>query len=113
MARCTAPSNGHRTASGAANCPACSSRSRGYGGYSSYTSPSYTSYGSSSRSTSTRGSSSGSSRPRWSKSSSSVYKFNHLLQFVKLLKLERQLNQILEMYFFVTHGEIVRKQQKN
>lgn len=70
MARCTAPSNGHRTASGAANCPACSSRSRGYGGYSSYTSPSYTSYGSSSRSTS--GSSSGSSRPRWSKSSSSV-----------------------------------------
>ncbi len=72
MARCTAPSNGHRTASGAANCPACSSRSRGYGGYSSYTSPSYTSYGSSSRSTSTRGSSSGSSRPRWSKSSSSV-----------------------------------------
>ncbi|WP_076924734.1 toll/interleukin-1 receptor domain-containing protein [Pseudoalteromonas sp. EB27] len=72
MARCTAPSNGHRTASGVANCPACSSRSRGYGGYSSYTSPSYTSYGSSSRSTSTRGSSSGSSRPRWSKSSSSV-----------------------------------------
>ena len=72
MARCTAPSNGHRTASGAANCPACSSRSRGYGGYSSYTSPSYSSYGSSSRSTSTRGSSSGSSRPRWSKSSSSV-----------------------------------------
>lgn len=72
MARCTAPSNGHRTASGAANCPACSSRSRGYGGYSSYTSPSYTSYASSSRSTSTRGSSSGSSRPRWSKSSSSV-----------------------------------------
>lgn len=72
MARCTAPSNGHRTASGAANCPACSSRSRGYGGYSSYTSSSYTSYGSSSRSTSTRGSSSGSSRPRWSKSSSSV-----------------------------------------
>jgi len=70
MARCTAPSNGHRTASGAANCPACSSRSRGYGGYSSYTSPSYTSYGSSSRSSS--GSSSGSSRPRWSKSSSSV-----------------------------------------
>ena len=31
MARCTAPVNGHRTASGAAACPVCSSRSRGYG----------------------------------------------------------------------------------
>lgn len=34
MARCTAPVQGHRTASGAANCPAC-------GGRSSYRSPSY------------------------------------------------------------------------
>ncbi|CSC01035.1 Uncharacterised protein [Vibrio cholerae] len=66
MARCTAPRNGHRTASGAAACPACSSRGRSYGGYSSYSSPSYSSYsGSSSSSSSSR-------RPKWSKSSSSV-----------------------------------------
>jgi hypothetical protein len=72
MARCTAPSNGHRTASGAASCPACSSRSSGYGGYSSYSPSSYSPYGSSSSSTSSRGGSSSSSRPKWSKSSSSV-----------------------------------------
>ncbi|GHW69720.1 TPA: toll/interleukin-1 receptor domain-containing protein [Vibrio cholerae] len=66
MARCTAPRNGHRTASGAAACPACSSRGRSYGGYSSYSSPSYSSYSASSSS------SSSSRRPKWSKSSSSV-----------------------------------------
>lgn len=69
MARCTAPRNGHRTASGAAACPACSSRGRSYGGYSSYSSPSYSSYSSYSGSSS---SSSSSRRPKWSKSSSSV-----------------------------------------
>lgn len=37
MMRCTAPVRGHRTASAAADCPACSSRSRShYGGYSSF-----------------------------------------------------------------------------
>lgn len=36
MAKCTAPSRGHRTASGAAECPACSGGSRRYGGYSGY-----------------------------------------------------------------------------
>ncbi len=45
MARCTAPSRGHRTASGAADCPACGSRygSRygGYNSYPSYSAPSY------------------------------------------------------------------------
>ena len=66
MSRCTAPVNGHRTASGRAACPACGGSSRGYG-YSSYPSyPSYSSMGSSG------GGSSGSSRPRWSKSGSSV-----------------------------------------
>ena len=42
MARCTAPSRGHRTASGAADCPACGGRSRfsSYGG-SSYSPSSY------------------------------------------------------------------------
>jgi hypothetical protein len=72
MARCTAPSRGHRSSSAAANCPACSGRG-GYGGggysYSSYSTPSYSpslsggaSLGRSSRST----------KPRWSKSGSSV-----------------------------------------
>jgi hypothetical protein len=73
MARCTAPSRGHRTASGAAECPACSSRSRGYGSYSSY-SPPYSSSGSSgsSISRSSGGGSGGSTRPRWSRAGSSV-----------------------------------------
>lgn len=40
MAQCTAPIDGHRTASGAANCPACrGSRSRGYSTSSAYSSP--------------------------------------------------------------------------
>lgn len=77
MARCTAPSRGHRTASAAADCPACSSRSRynyggGYGsGYSSR--PSYGSDSSpSARSTSSGGGSGGSARPRWSPAGSTV-----------------------------------------
>jgi hypothetical protein len=74
MARCTAPVNGHRTASGAAACPACSSRSRGYGSYSPYSSP-YSSSGSSGSSWGGRSSVGGSSssvRPRWSLAGSSV-----------------------------------------
>ena len=72
MARCTAPVEGHRSASAAANCPACRGRygrSSGYSSYSSYgsySSPSYSSSGS-------RGGGSGSSssaRPRWSPASS-------------------------------------------
>jgi len=74
MSRCTAPVNGHRSSSAAANCPACSSRggyrsSYGYGGgYSSpYSSGSGSSY-------SGGGSSSGgrSSRPRWSRAGSTA-----------------------------------------
>lgn len=74
MARCTAPVNGHRTASGAAACPACSSRSRSYGSYSSYSSP-YSSSGSSGSNWSGRSSAGGSGssvRPRWSRAGSSV-----------------------------------------
>ena len=41
MARCTAPINGHRTASGRANCPACGGGYRAYSFYSPY--PSYSS----------------------------------------------------------------------
>lgn len=78
MARCTAPVNGHRTASGAANCPACR---RGTRSYSSYRSPSFSSLRDGwrspieykSRTSSSGGSpSNGRSRPKWSKSTSPV-----------------------------------------
>lgn len=71
MAQCTAPRNGHRTASGAENCPACSSRyGRSYSSYSPYSSP----YSSLSNS---YGSSSGSgvksrTKARWSSVSSTI-----------------------------------------
>lgn len=74
MTRCTAPVQGHRTASAAAACPACSSRYSGYRSSYSY-SPSPSSYSSS---VSTGGASSnvgGSGRgakPRWSRPGSSV-----------------------------------------
>ena len=76
MARCTAPSRGHRTASGRANCPACGGRYRSYG-YSSYGST-YSSYGSNyGTGSSGRGSSSGGStrsrKPSWSNPLSGVY----------------------------------------
>jgi len=70
MARCTAPVKGHRSASAAANCPACGGRYGGYGGYcghSSY-SPSQNSGGGRSRGGSVR-----SAKPRWSRSGSSVW----------------------------------------
>lgn len=79
MAQCTAPREGHRTASGAANCPACRGRSRGYSsGYSSYSTPSYYGYTSSSSggggaSRSSGGGSSGSRKPRWSPAGSPVF----------------------------------------
>ncbi len=74
MARCTAPTRGHRTASAAADCPACGSRYGRYGGYSSYGSSSYPSYSSSVSSGGGRSSGgfSSSVRPRWSRSGSSV-----------------------------------------
>lgn len=74
MARCTAPVRGHRTASAAADCPACGSRYGRYSGYSSYgsysSSSSYPSSGSSGGGSGGRSSSS--SRPRWSRAGSSV-----------------------------------------
>lgn len=66
MARCTAPVRGHRTVSGAADCPACGGRYGRYSSYGSYSSPSYPSSGSSG------GASSRGAKPRWSPSSSSV-----------------------------------------
>ncbi len=70
MARCTAPTYGHRTASGAAVCPACGGRSR-YSGYGSSSYPSYSPSRSSSGGSSVGGSGSG-TRPRWSRAGSSV-----------------------------------------
>ena len=75
MSRCTAPVNGHRSASAAANCPACSSRYGGYrssygygGGYSSpYSSGSGSNY---SGGRSATGSSS--TRPRWTRAGSTA-----------------------------------------
>jgi hypothetical protein len=60
MAQCTAPSQGHRTASGAANCPACRGGRRSYGSSYSYSSP-RPSYGGGGGGGSSYGSSSGGS----------------------------------------------------
>lgn len=67
MARCTAPSRGHRSASARANCPACGGR-----GYSSYPTSSYSPSRSSGGSWSSGDGSSRSAKPRWSKAGSSV-----------------------------------------
>lgn len=72
MSNCTAPRQGHRTASGRAACPACG----GAGGYSSYSPrtyyPSYQSQSSRSGTSSVGGSVSGKTRPSWSPSNSTV-----------------------------------------
>lgn len=71
MAKCTAPVNGHRSASAAAACPACSSR--GYRSYNSYSSsPTYSSPYSSSNYTGSRTNGSGRTRARWSRTGSSI-----------------------------------------
>lgn len=70
MSRCTAPVRGHRTASAAANCPACS---RGYSGYRSYSTPSYRTPARSVGSRSGSGGSARNKQPRWSKVGSSVF----------------------------------------
>lgn len=76
MARCTAPVRGHRSASAAAECPACGSRYGRYSGnssYGTYSSPSYPTSGSSVGGGRSSGGGSGSSaRPRWSPAGSSV-----------------------------------------
>src|SRR5437016_10265844 len=76
MARCTAPVRGHRTASAAAECPACRGRYSGYRSYPSYSpsysSPSYSASGSSGGARS-GGGSSRSIKPRWSGGGSAVW----------------------------------------
>ena len=76
MARCTAPVDGHRSASAAAACPACRGRygrSSGYSSYGSYSPPSsYSPSESSGGSRSSSGGSGSSARPRWSRAGSTV-----------------------------------------
>ena len=71
MARCTAPVHGHRSASAAANCPACGSR-YAYRSYGSYSSSSYSASGSSGGGRSSGGVARSGARPRWSPGSSSA-----------------------------------------
>jgi TIR domain len=74
MARCTAPVEGHHSASAAAACPACRGRYGRYSSYStygSYPSRSYSASGSSGGGWSGSGSG-GSARARWSRAGSSV-----------------------------------------
>lgn len=78
MARCTAPVEGHRSASAAANCPACRGRygrSSGFSSYSgaSYSSPSYYSPSGSSGGGRSSGGGSRISRPRWARAGSTVW----------------------------------------
>lgn len=82
MARCTAPVEGHRSASAAASCPACRGRyGRSYGAYGgssyrSYSPPAYPSYSSPGVGGNSRSSGGGSTRthkPRWSSASSPVW----------------------------------------
>ncbi len=70
MAKCTAPSRGHRTASARAECPACGGGYGRYGGYGGYSSP--RSYSPPSYSPSGSGGGGSSSRPRWSRAGSTV-----------------------------------------
>jgi len=71
MSRCTAPVRGHSSAAAAAACPAC--RNRSSYRYKNYI-PSYSSpIGGNNTSNVSRGGGSSSTKPRWSKSSSSVY----------------------------------------
>lgn len=73
MARCTAPVRGHRSASAAADCPACGGRYGRYSSYGSYSSPSYTPGGSSGGGRSSGGGTGRSAKPRWSRAGSSVW----------------------------------------
>lgn len=71
MARCTAPTRGHRTASAAADCPVCGNRYRRSSGYASYSTTSYAPPSSSGGSGGGR-SSSGTKRAPWSRMGSSL-----------------------------------------
>jgi hypothetical protein len=74
MARCTAPSRGHRTSSGRDACPECGGRSRGWSSYSrpTYSNPSYAPSVNIGGNRSGGRGSGGSVRPKWSRGGSSV-----------------------------------------
>ena len=73
MAGCTAPVRGHRTASGAADCPVHGGRNGGYRGYGGYRpSPSYSPSVTSGGGRSGGGGSGSSARPRWARAGSSL-----------------------------------------
>lgn len=75
MARCTAPVEGHRSASAAANCPACRGSYRRYssgGGYMSYSPSPYSTSLTSGGGRSSGGGSVRSSKPRWSGAGSAL-----------------------------------------
>lgn len=113
MARCTAPVNGHRTASAAANCPACSSR---YGYRSSYSYPSNNDSYSSNRSNSSYGNYNSSKgrtqKPRWSKSGSSIFytatEINALTPVRKVVELRADKPDIRDI--FLCHAWDDRKE---
>lgn len=71
MARCTAPKNGHRTASGRDNCPACGGSSRGYYS-SSYPSYSSSSYGGGNYGRGSYNGNSSKTKARWSSAGSTI-----------------------------------------
>ena len=83
MARCTAPTRGHRSAAAAANCPACGGRYGRYRGYGGYGGGGYSSYRSSTSSSYSSSSSGGgkvsgrsgrrTAKPRWSGAGSAVW----------------------------------------
>lgn len=73
MARCTAPVNGHHSASAASRCPACRSRSRGYNPYPYIPySNHYSSSGSGGGSGRSTVSSGRNVKPRWARAGSSI-----------------------------------------
>lgn len=69
MSRCTAPRQGHRSASARANCPACGGR---FSGYRSYFTTSYSSAGGTGGGSGSNSSGQSRSKPRWSPAGSSV-----------------------------------------
>ncbi|HHH2796795.1 TPA: toll/interleukin-1 receptor domain-containing protein [Enterobacter hormaechei subsp. xiangfangensis] len=69
MSRCTAPRQGHRSASARANCPTCGGR---FSGYRSYSTTSYSSAGGNGGGSGTNSSGQSRSKPRWSPAGSSV-----------------------------------------
>lgn len=117
MARCTAPINGHRTASGRANCPACGGGYRPYSYYSPY--PSYSSsYHSSTRSVNNSSSYGGQTRKKasWSAAGSTI--LYTPAEIRTLTPVRENVVKRLEIpdlrdVFFVTLGMIVRGLQKN